>query len=138
MMRRFAALLALTFLWACTDEIDESTRPENIVGTYRLVTYGGSTLPTTRLVNTVAVQVLAGDLTLTADRNWTEALTLKTTTGGASQTFIEKGAGSWAIVREFAYISFNDKLNAFQFSGTASGRTIVLQSAGGAEMVYRR
>lgn len=138
-MRRLAALFALTILAACSSEIDESTRPENIVGEYRLVTYGGATLPATRQVETATVQVLAGDLVLTSDGSWTETLTLRSTTGtGASQTILEKGAGSWSVVREYAYLSFNDKLNKYAFSGLASGRTIVLQSADGAELVYRR
>lgn len=138
MMRRFALLLALTVLGACTNEIDESTRPDNIVGNYRLVSYGGTTLPAPLQVDTGTVQILAGDLVLSSDRSWTETITLKSTRGGTSQTFFDKGAGSWTIVREFAYLAFNDKLNSYQFSGTASGRTIVLRAEGGAEMVYRR
>ena len=137
-MRRFAALLALTILGACAYEIDESTRPENVAGTYLLVTYGGVALPATLRKDTVTVQVLAGTLALTPDGSWTEAITFKSTTGTVSRTVFDKGAGSWTIVREIAYLAFTDKLNGYRFSGTASGRTIVLQSSSGAEMVYRR
>ena len=40
-MRRYAAIGALAILGACTNEIDQSTRPENVAGTYRLTSYGG-------------------------------------------------------------------------------------------------
>jgi hypothetical protein len=137
-MRRFTAVIALLFLGACTNEIDESTRPENIVGNYHLVSYGGAPLPAVRQVDTFTVRIVAGDLILTPDRGWTETLTLTSATSGNSQTFTEVGSGSWTIIRDFAYLAFNDTRNAYQFSGTASGRTIVLQSIDGAEMIYRR
>src|SRR5215212_5831756 len=44
-MRRFAALLAAVILTACTNEIDQSTRPTAVVGSYQLRTYGGRSLP---------------------------------------------------------------------------------------------
>lgn len=137
-MRRFSAALALVILGACTNEIDESTRPENIAGNYHLVTYGGAPLPAVRQVDTFTVRILSGDLVLTTDRAWTETLTLTSTIPGNTQTFTEIGSGSWTIIRDYAYLAFNDQRNAYQFSGTASGRTIVLQSSDGAEMIYRR
>lgn len=137
-MRRYATVVALTILGACTNDIDQSTRPENVAGTYRLVTYAGSALPTTRQAGAATVRVLSGELVIGADFTWTEALTLRPTTPATSQTFMELGAGTWNIIREYAYIAFTDSKNAYRFSGVASGRTIVLQSADGAEMIYRR
>ncbi len=137
-MRRYAAVVVLTILGACTNDIDQSTRPENVAGTYRLTSYGGTVLPATRQVDTVAVRVLSGELILGTDRTWTETLSLRPAAPASSQTFTELGAGTWNIIREYAYIAFTDTKNAYQFSGVASGRTIVLQSADGAEMIYRR
>ena len=137
-MRRYAMVVALTILGACTNDIDQSTRPENVAGTYQLATYAGAVLPATRQVGTLTVRVVSGELILSTDRTWTETLTLRPTTPTTSQTFTELGAGTWNIIREYAYIAFTDTRNAYQFSGVASGRTIVLQSADGAEMIYRR
>ena len=35
-MRRFVALLTVVLLTACNNEIDGSTRPSSVVGTYQL------------------------------------------------------------------------------------------------------
>ena len=137
-LKRSAAVAVLAILGACTNDIDQSTRPDNVAGTYHLSTYAGAALPTTRQVDTLTVQVVSGELILGTDYTWTEALTLRPTTSTTSQTFTELGAGTWNIIRDYAYIAFTDKKNAYQFSGVASGRTIVLQSANGAQMIYRR
>jgi hypothetical protein len=137
-MRRFLALLALTALSACSEEIDQSTRPENIVGSYQLVTWGGATLPATIEADSVNLQVLDGTLTLTPDGSWTESLSVKASFGGVTQVEAETSFGSWNNIREFAYISFYDHANNYQFSGTASGATIVLTTVNGDQLVYRR
>ena len=137
-MRRYAAVVALTILGACTNEIDQSTRPENVAGTYRLTSYGGAALPATRQVEASTIRLLSGELILGTDRTWTETLTLRPATPVSSQTFTEVGAGTWFIIRDLAYIAFTDNMNAYQFSGVASGRTIVLKAADGVEMIYRR
>ncbi|MEO8621249.1 MAG: hypothetical protein ABI625_09295 [bacterium] len=136
-MRRLAAVCALVFLGACTNEIDESTRPENIVGDYQLVSYGGAPLPATRQLDTATALIISGELILTSDHSWTETVKLRTSSG-AGQLLVENGSGSWAIIRDFAYLAFSDIRNGYQFSGTAAGRTIVLQNSDGTEMVYRR
>ena len=54
-MRRFFALLAVAALSAsagCTSEIDQSTRPENLVGTYHLVSWGSVLAPRNSSVRT--------------------------------------------------------------------------------------
>jgi hypothetical protein len=137
-MRRFLALLALTALSACSEEIDQSTRPDNIVGSYHLVTWGGATLPATIQSDSVNVQVLDGTLTLSSDGAWAESLSVKASFGGAAQVEAETSFGSWNNIREFAYISFYDHANNYQFSGTASGGTIVLNTVSGEQLVYRR
>ena len=136
-MRRLAAAIALICLGACTNEIDESTRPENIVGNYQLVSVGGEPLPATRQIDTTTALIISGELILTSDRRWTETIKLRSNSG-AGQILLEDGAGGWTIIRDFAYLAFTDTRNSYQFSGTASGRTIVLTFADGSEMVYRR
>ena len=85
-MRRFAALLAVVFVAACSNEIDASIRPEAIVGTYELRRYGGQKLPA--LVSTDqggAMELLSGELVIGADKSWTEARVYRVTDGGVAQ-----------------------------------------------------
>ena len=137
-MKRFLALAALAVLAACHNEIDQSTRPENIVGSYHLVTWGGRQLPTTIRSDSVVTQVLDGQLVLASDHAWSETISVKTTFKGTSQTQAVTSFGSWNNIRPSAYISFNDKLKLYQFSGTAAGNTIVLNTVAGDELVYTR
>ncbi|MEO7456934.1 MAG: hypothetical protein ABIY52_11790 [Gemmatimonadaceae bacterium] len=137
-MRRILALAALVLLGACNNEIDQSTRPEQLAGTYHLVTYGGTVLPVVVRSDSVRREVLSGQLIVTTDGQWSEALSLKTSFKGNSSVDNVISAGSWSNVREIAYMSFYDKVNGYSFSGTASGGTIVLNTVGGDQLVYRR
>ncbi|MEP6991982.1 MAG: hypothetical protein ABJA80_13710 [bacterium] len=136
-LRRVVALFALAALGACGNEIDQSTRPINLVGTYQLVSYGGSALPVATRLDSASTLV-SGELILSADMTWSETLMLQSTSQGAARTYTQVGSGGWTILRDYAYIAFTDRLNAYSFSGTASGGTVVLQSADGSEMIYRR
>jgi hypothetical protein len=136
-MRRLVALLALTALAACTNEIDESTRPQNIVGTYQLVSLGGKPLPSTTLSSSGAsLEYLGGELVLAADKGWTETLSFRV--NGGSQVQSAASSGTWTSIRDYAYLAFSDSTNGYQFTGTASGGIIVLETASGSEMIYRR
>jgi hypothetical protein len=137
-MRRFFALLALAALGACSSEIDQSTRPDNVAGSYHLVSYGGTILPATIRADSVNLQVLDGTLTLASDGEWSEVLSIQARSGGVTQVQAITTFGSWNNIRQFAYISFFDKLNNYQFSGTASGATVVLNTVNGDQLVYRR
>lgn len=138
-MRRLAAILGLAALTACNTDIDQSTRPDNIAGTYHLATIGGASLPVSRTVDSTSVQLVSGELVMTADGMWTEALALTTISPtGVRRAVTSSGAGSWVILRDQAYIAFTDRLNAYSFSGVGSGSMIVLRTTDGEEMVYRR
>ena len=138
-MRRLALLLALALATtSCMNEIDQSTRPENIVGTYTLVTYGGK-LPAPYSTGSAGVsQVIAGELVMSSDRTWTETLTISTPIGGSAQTFLLMSEGSWSIIREQAYVIFNDKTNGYQFSGIAAGGQVTTNTESGKEIIFRR
>lgn len=137
-MRRFLALLALVALSACSTEIDQSTRPNNLVGTYHLVSYGGTVLPATLRADSVTLQVIEGTLTIAANGEWSDVLSLQMRAGGVTQTQPVTTFGTWNIIREQAYIAFYDKSNSYQFSGTASGATVVLNTVNGDQLIYRR
>jgi hypothetical protein len=137
-MRRYLALLAFAALGACNSEIDQSTRPDNIVGSYQLLSFGGTTLPATIRADSINLQVIEGTLTLASDGAWSEVISLQVRAGGMTQVQAITTFGSWNNVRPTAYISFFDKVNSYQFSGTASGGTVVLNTVNGEELVYRR
>jgi len=136
-MRRFLALFALVALGACGTEIDQSTRPNNVAGVYHLVSLGGTVLPATIRADSVNLQVLEGTLTLGTDGSWEETLSINAQSAGVTQVQAVTTFGSWNNVRPNAYISFFDRVNNYQFTGTASGATIVLTTVEGGEMIYR-
>ena len=138
-MRRIASLLALVALTACSTDIDQSTRPDNIAGTYHLASLGGAPLPARTTIDSTTVQLVSGELVMTANGKWTEALAFTTLSStGVKQATTSSGAGTWVILRDQAYIAFVDRLNAYWFSGVGSGNMIVLETVGGQRMVYRR
>ncbi len=137
-MRRLLALAAVLLLAACNNEIDQSTRPDNLTGTYKLVTYGGTLLPVAIRSDSVKMEVLSGQLIINPDGTWSEAIGIKTSFKGNSSVDNVITAGSWSNVRPLAYMSFYDKVNGYSFSGTGSGGTIVLNTVAGDQLVYRR
>src|SRR5215213_5224231 len=121
-MRRFAALLAVVILTACTNEIDQSTRPTSVVGTYQLKAYGGRPLPVQISSDQgIVTEVLSGELVIEADNSWTESRVYRDTGSGVSQQMSFGSSGSWALLREYGYMQFNDKALGYQFTGTAAG-----------------
>jgi hypothetical protein len=143
MTRRPALLLSLVLALfvsaACTNEIDESTRPSNLAGTYTLSSYDGRALPA--LVGSDRAGdyvVTAGSFVLRADHRWSEEYNVVHRLGTQQNIETTLGAGSWSQVRESSYMLFNDRENAYQFSGTASGRTLTLNNVAGARLVYLR
>lgn len=135
-MRRFAAFLSVLLVTACTNEIDTSTRPEAIVGTYQLRSYGGQPLPT--LVPTDqngSMELLSGELVIQANKSWTESRVYRVTDGGVSQQIVFGSNGSWTLI-EGAFMQFNDKVLGYQFTGTAAGGSVTLSLNDGATVIY--
>ena len=136
-MRRFVALLTLILLSACNTEIDQSTSPSSIIGTYQLRTYGGRSLPT--VVSTDAggvTEVLSGELVIGADNTWSETRTYRLTSDGTTQTASFVYSGSWTYLRDAAYMQFNLPSLQAQFTGTAAGGSVTLSMSDGSTVVY--
>src|SRR5947209_7834055 len=107
-MRRFVALLAVVLLAACTNEIDQSTRPSAVVGTYQLRSYGGRSLPAVVSSDAGGVtEVMSGELVIGSDNSWSETRTYRFTESGSSQTMSFNYSGSWTFVPKDAYMLFN-------------------------------
>jgi hypothetical protein len=138
-MRRFAALLAVVLVAACTNEIDTSTRPEAVVGSYQLRSYSGQKLPTVVTTDeNGTAELLRGELVIGADKSWTESRVFRYTLGGVAQEIAFGSNGSWVLNREGAYMEFNDKALGYQFTGTAAGGSLTLNMNNGATVIYSR
>lgn len=136
-MRRFAALLAVVLVAACSNEIDTSTRPEEIVGSYGLLTYGGSKLPTVLSSDANgSMELRSGVLVIGADKSWSETRVYRVTDAGGVQDITFGSSGSWALLGEGAFMQFNDKVRGSQFTGMAAGGSVTLNLNDGATVIY--
>ena len=136
-MRRFAALLTVVLLAACNSEIDVSTRPSSVVGTYQLRSYGGRSLPT--VVSTDAggvTEVTGGELVIGGDNTWSETRTYRMTASGTTQTASFEYSGSWTYDRDQASMLFNLPSLQAQFTGIAAGGSVTLSLSDGSTVVY--
>ena len=138
-MRRIAALIAVVFLAACTREIEQSTRPESVMGTYQLSTYGGRSLPALVSTDTAGVwEVVGGQLVIGSDQSWSETLDFRLTKGAKVQPASYGTSGSWVFLRDYAFMVFNDKVDDYQFTGTAAGGSVTLDLVNGNSLVFKR
>lgn len=139
-MRRFAALLAVLLVTACTNEIDTSTRPESVIGSYQLRAYAGQRPPTQITSDSLGTtELVSGELVIAADKSWTESRVYRFVQGGAAQQYTFGSNGSWVFLSPGSPdMQFNDKVLNYQFTGTAAGGTITLSLNNGATAVYTR
>jgi hypothetical protein len=138
-MRRTAALIGLILLAACSSEIEQSTRPDTVSGTYNLKTYAGRSLPA--LVGTDSsgvLEIVSGSLQIGADQSWSESEVYRLTKGASVTTATFNTSGSWVFYRDYAYMVFNDKVYGYEFTGTAAGGSVQLDLQNGNAMVYSR
>ncbi|HKH94243.1 MAG TPA: hypothetical protein VKA54_20730 [Gemmatimonadaceae bacterium] len=138
-MRRLAALLAAVILTACSNEIDQSTRPASVVGSYELKAYGGRGLPV-QVSSDVngTMEILSGELVIGSDRSWAESRVYRYTESGVVQQVSFGSAGSWVFLRDGADMQFNDKVLGYQFTGTAAGGSVTLNLNDGNTVIYSR
>jgi 2-polyprenyl-6-methoxyphenol hydroxylase-like FAD-dependent oxidoreductase len=136
-MRRFVALLTVVLLTACTPEIEQSTRPNSVFGTYQLRAYGGRSVPVVVSTEGGAVtEVLSGELVIGADNTWSETRTYRFTATGSAQTASFVYTGSWTYERDEANMLFNLPSMQTQFTGTAAGGSVTLSMSDGSTVVY--
>src|SRR5689334_6543242 len=136
-MRRFVALLTVVLLAACNNEIDVSTRPSSVVGTYQLQSYGGRSLPT--VVSTDAggvTEVTGGKLEINGDNTWSEIRDYRMTSSGTTQTASFVYSGSWTYERDNASMLFHLPELQAQFTGIAAGGSVTLSLSDGTRVVY--
>jgi hypothetical protein len=138
-MRRLAALLAVVLLAACSNEIDTSTRPNSVAGTYQLRTYGGRSLPALVSSDTSGVlEITSGELVIGEDKSWSVTQDYRLTKSTKVQAVSIGSSGSWAFLRDFAYMVFNDKVYSYQFTGVVAGGSVTLDLENGDSMIFSR
>jgi len=138
-MRRIAALLALVVLSACSNEIEQSTRPSEVAGTYALKSYGGRSLPVVvRSDATGDWSIVSGELVIGGDQSWSQTVNYSVTNGSKVTPVQSASSGSWVLMSEYAYMVFNDKVYNYQFTGTAAGRSVTLDAIDGNSAVFSR
>lgn len=138
-IRRLATLAAALVLSGCTNEIDQSTRPTSVIGTYTLLRYGGTPLPSQVSSDAGGVtEVVGGELVIKPDRSWNERLDYRLSKGAFTQTVSFQNSGSWSILSEQAHMNFNDVTNSYQFTGIAAGGTVTLDLGNGTTMQYEK
>jgi ABC-type phosphate transport system substrate-binding protein len=138
-MRRYAALLAVVFLAACGTEIDQSTRPSTVAGTYSLQKYAGRPLPAFVSTDSSGVlEIVGGTLVIGADQSWSETQDYRLTKGARVQNASFGSSGSWVFLRDYALMTFNDKVYNYQFSGTVAGGSVTLDLDNGNALLYSR
>ncbi|MDB4883235.1 MAG: hypothetical protein JWL95_2001 [Gemmatimonadetes bacterium] len=136
-MRRFVALLAVVFLAACSTEIEQSTRPNSVSGSYVLRSYGGRSLPAVVSTDSSGVlEIVGGQLVIGADQSWSESQDYRLTKGARVQLASVGSSGSWVFLRDYAFMMFNDKVFNYQFSGTVAGGSVTLDLEDGNALVY--
>jgi hypothetical protein len=99
-MRRFAALLAVVLVAACSNEIDTSTRPDKrrrLLSAAQLRRAEAADGRVTRPErHGGAAERRDGDR---ADKSWTESRVYRYTLGGAVQQIAFGSNGSWTLTR---------------------------------------
>lgn len=128
-MRRFypkAWLAAAILAVAVGCGSDDSTSPTlGASGTWSLQSINGSALPVTLGSGTQAVVIIASTLTISANGNYNEVVTLRPA-GAANTTFTE--IGTWTVVN--GVVTFNDQTDGITYNGTVSGNTLTEVSPG--------
>ena len=136
-MRRYVAFLTVVLLAACNTEIDGSTSPSSVIGTYELRTYGGRSLPTVVSSDAGGVtEVVSGELVIASDNSWSETRTYRLTESGTASTASFVNEGSWTYERDQASMQFNLPALQSQFTGIAAGGTVTLSMSDGSTVVY--
>lgn len=138
-VRALVPALLLAALVGCSDEIEQSTRPDNVIGSYVAVTYQGRALPARVAGDSASADsLLASTLTLTADHRYSGTTTARSVRAGRASTRVVEESGSWALDPARALISFYDRVNGYQYGGIAAGGTLTVYFTNDARIVYRR
>jgi hypothetical protein len=136
-MRRFQpkvwiAAATLAVVGACGSD---STSPNNVgaSGTWSLQSINGSALPITLGSGTAAVTIFASTLTISANGNYNEVVTLRPAGTTSNTTFTE--VGTWTSTN--GLVTFNDQTDGITYNGSVSGNTLT-ETTPGFTSVYAR
>lgn len=136
-------LVLAGFAGACDSD---STGPEEITGSYQVVSVAGQSIPVTLIeqeepgVGTIGVVLSAGTLTLSADQSYSLMLTAQgTVNGDVVSENTEPQSGTFEV--SGSTITFTDP-EAGEVTGTIAGSEITvtetIEDAGTIDLVFRK
>jgi hypothetical protein len=122
-MRRLVLAGVAMLLVACGG--DKTTGPETVSGTYTLRTVNGTAVPMIVYQDSQEKdELLAGNVTLSADNSWSGLLSIRATDLSSGQVF----GGSYPIGGTYSLsgntITLTDSPDLLSFTGTVSGGTL--------------
>ena len=136
-MRRFypkAWLAAAILVVAGACGSDDSTSPiVGAAGSWSLQSINGSVLPVTLGSGTQAVVVVTSTLTILANGNYNEVVTLRPAGATTNTTFTE--IGTWTFAN--GVVTFSDQTDGITYTGSVSGNTLT-EVVPGFTSVYSR
>jgi hypothetical protein len=133
-----AVVCALTLCGACSDDDPISVPTETtVVGTYSLSVVNGGSLPFPLGANaTTRIDIVAGFLRLTADKNFLDVLTTHEVAlpeGVTRQEKVDTLRGTWSLQGSTLQMSYPQGVQSAVVTGD-----LITQDFGGLLMSYRR
>lgn len=106
---------------ACTD----NTGPTSPVAAYALTSVGAKPLPVIMYAEQgYSLQVIAGDMTLTADGKYTASMNVIETVDGNKSSYVDHESGTW-VEAENGAITLRPN-GAAEYTAVWSGRTLTV------------
>jgi hypothetical protein len=134
-MRKFLALLAVVAVTACDSRVGGNfvaPQTPSIVGTFKLQTFNGRSLPTPATTNSTNTLTIVGDtLTFAKDLTMRRAYAVIITNPGATPTpRLNISAGTYTLSNGVLAVTLPGSTGFFTVTGTQSGSTVTLNDAG--------
>lgn len=129
-LRRVLGSIALVAALGCSDAVS----PDDIAGTYILVTVDGETLPTSISIDATAARVESGFYTFNAGGTFTSGYTLSI----GSQTTTVPFSGTYSLSGSEIRLTGSIGDNTVSGTGTIDAATFRLQDSGYAWVYERR
>jgi hypothetical protein len=131
--------VAATMLASCgggsvTDAIDPATAP--IAGIYDLTSTNGASLPATFVSNGTVVTIRSDVFVLGEGGSWTETYTATETRAGVTTPVTTVRSGTYA--RSVTSVTFRNSANDTAYSGTFTGRGLLVTDSGGRSYSFVR
>jgi hypothetical protein len=134
-MRKFLAFLAVVTVAACDSRVGSSfvsPQTPTIVGSFKLLTFNGRTLPTVIDASATDTTSVVGDtLTLASDKSLARTFVTRTTPPASAAVQVTNENGSYTLTSGvLSAITLRIGSNTFSFPATQSGSQITVVDNG--------